>query len=124
MTAQRGFTLVEAVIAVAILAVSLVALYEAMGTGFRTLDRAAAVEEAVLVAQSALDGTVALGQLPEARRGTAGIYAWRLDVGPEPEAASGALHQRAIRVTVEWPGGGRGVSIERLLLLPTERVTP
>lgn len=120
MRTERGFTLIETLIALAILAVTLVAFYEAMATGFRTFDMAADVEEAVLIAQSQLDRVVALRRIPGQAQGSAGAYRWRIDV--QPAASSEAVLQlRTLRMSVLW-SGGRGVSIERLVLVPSERV--
>ena len=69
MSREEGFTLVEALVAFAILAVVLISLYEAMGTGLRSFGAAAKVEEAVLIAQSQLDRIVALNHLPQQREG-------------------------------------------------------
>ncbi|MFM9862880.1 MAG: prepilin-type N-terminal cleavage/methylation domain-containing protein [Micropepsaceae bacterium] len=115
MTGQRGFTIIESLVALAVLAITVVALYEAIGTGFRTFDRAAEVEEAVLIAQSELDRIVALRRLPDVLQGTVEdtSFRWRLDV------ASGAKAQQlvSLKLTVTWPGRSGGVTIERLLLL-------
>jgi general secretion pathway protein I len=123
MSGQRGFTLIEALIAFAILAVTLVAIYQAMGTSFRTLDRAAGVDEAVLVAQSVLDRIVAERRVPRLLSGEVGRYRWSAEV--LPGAARGEkLTLRPMRLRVQWQGGGQGVAIERLLLVPVEQVVP
>lgn len=125
MTAERGFTIAETLVALAILAVTLVALYEAMGTGFRTFDKAAEVEEAVLVAQSQLDQVVALRRLPAARRGTfdGTAFVWSLDVVTQERAAGGIAPAR-VRVAVTWPGSTKGIAIDRLVLLEAEQGAP
>jgi general secretion pathway protein I len=114
---ERGFTVVEALVAFAILAVSLSVLYEAMGTSFRTLDRAARVDQAVLVAQSAIDAIVAERRLPEVMSGRSGVYDWRAEV--VPGESGGAVALWTLRVSVRWAGAGRGVMIERALLVPS-----
>lgn len=120
MSGARGFTVVEALVAFAIMAVSMVVFYEAMGTSFRTLDRAADVDEAVLVAQSALDGIVAQRRLPDVQSGRSGAYNWSAQILPLSSATSGLLVLRTVRMRVQWPGGGRGVTLERALLVPAE----
>lgn len=129
MSGERGFTLVETLIAFAILAVVLVSLYEAIGTGFRSFDAAAQVEEAVLVAQSQMDRLVALKRMPDQVEGKLDgtPYQWRIDVVPPsaPEtqaAATSPLRAVAFRLVVSWPGKAstRTVGIERLVFLPRQ----
>ena len=129
MSGERGFTLVETLIAFAILAVVLVALYEAIGTGFRSFDAAAQAEEAVLVAQSQLDRIVALKRLPEQVQGNIDgtSYQWRIEVvpnrEPETQAAASPLRGVMLRLAVSWPGiaRARSISIERLVFVPRQQ---
>jgi prepilin-type N-terminal cleavage/methylation domain-containing protein len=116
MTGERGFTIMESLVALAVLAITVVALYEAIGTGFRTFGRAAEAEEAVLVAQSLLDGIVASRRVGEIRAGRVEgtRFAWRVD---EVKRAAELV---TLKLTVSWPGGGKGVAIERLLLVDEE----
>ena len=127
MTNERGFTLVEALVAFAILATVLVALYEAMGTSLKGLDRSGRVDEAVLIAESRLDELKARKTLPEsplegAVEGTA--YRWRVEpvaeAAPEaPELAVSPLRLRKVKLVVTWREGPneKHIAIERSLLL-------
>ena len=130
MSDQRGFTLVETLVAFAILAVVLVSFYEAMGTGFRSFDAAARVEEAVLIAQSQLDRVVALRRLPEQVQGDVEgtPYRWHGEIlGAKDESnqppQTSPLRAVTLRLAVNWqgPAGARGVSIDRLLLVPQKQ---
>lgn len=114
MSDQSGFTIIESLVALAVLAITVVALYEAIGTGFRTFDRAAEIEEAVLVAQSQLDRIVAQRRLPNVRQGTVDEtgFGWQLSV---VSAANARL--ATLRLTVTWSGRPAGIAIERLVLL-------
>ena len=123
----RGFTLVEALIAFAILAVVLVAFYEAMGTGFRTFEKSAQIGEAVLAAQSQLDLIVAARRLPEAREGTieGTQLHWRLDVRT-PRAPEGPSPRQLamLRLNVTGDAWRRTITIDRLMLIPREAQSP
>lgn len=127
MKRQSGFTLVEVLIAFAILAVVMVALYEAAGTGLRSFEAAASVERAVLVAQSRMDRIVAQRQLPAEAAGTVDgtPFTWQVDVLPLPEGYGELKPQSArlqlIRLRIRWPGnqGQRSVAIERIVSLAT-----
>ena len=86
MTREKGFTLVEVLIAFAILAVVMVSLYEASGTGLRSFEAAANVERAVLIAQSKLDWIVAQRRLPPSASGpVAGTaFTWQVETLASP----------------------------------------
>lgn len=126
MKQQAGFTLVEVLVAFAILAVVLVSLYEAAGTGLRSFQSAAQVERAVLVAQSELDRVVALKHLPEVRQGKlpGSPFEWELEIPEQPASPQFKDLQSTrpvlIRVNVRWKGerAAQLVSIDRLVFLP------
>ena len=129
MSGERGFTLVETLIAFAILAVVLVSLYEAIGTGFRSFTAAAEFEEAVLVAQSQMDRLVALKRMPDQLDGKLDgtPYQWRIEIVPPRaaetrEAAASPLRAEIFRLAVSWlrGAGTRSVAIERLVFLPRQ----
>lgn len=126
MTSERGFSMVEALVAFAILAVTLVALYEAMGTGVRGLSRSNKVDVAVLIAQSKLAELATLRIAPQTPlEGTiAGAgYRWRVEMvaekgPPPPELAASPLRPQKIKLSIFWAENGRAraITIERLLL--------
>lgn len=117
----RGFTLIEALIAFAILAVVLVALYEAMGTGLKGFDRAAHAGQALMIAQSELDRLAAMKAMPAETQGAVGgtSFHWRIEVLPqtaEPEhLRASPLVLRTVRLVVAWDGGE--VAVEKTLLV-------
>lgn len=126
MTDQRGFTLVETVIAFAILAVTLTALLQAIGSSLRAIDSAALHNRAVLAAQSQLDRIIALKKVPGVREGRIPNtpYAWRVE-----EIASNRLPPNLermiatkpvlLRLTVSWQGrrGEQTIWIERMIFV-------
>lgn len=121
---QKGFTLVETLVAFAILALVLVAAYRTAGTGLRTIDAAATTEGAVLAAQSEMDRILALRQLPGPRAGRieGTAYSWSLEVlSPDPAWSQAPLARKAarLRLTVSWPArsGTSSIRLERVVFL-------
>lgn len=125
MATERGFTLVEVLVALAIAAAALVAMRAdvAMLGAARS---AATTEEALARARSVL-ATVGTEQpvSPGVRQGDAGGgYLWRLEISPVPDLpVAGAASGRAtilydVAVAVGWSDAGRS----RELVLRTRRV--
>jgi type II secretion system protein I len=120
---ERGFTLIEALIAFAILAVVLVALYEVMGTSLKGFDRAAEADEALMIAQSQLDRLAATktppaGPLQGAIDGTP--FRWRATITPsaqqEPEHLRiSPLRLHTLRLVVSWRQ--REIAVQKMVLL-------
>jgi len=126
MSGDRGFTLVETLIAFAILAVAAVALYEAMGTSVRGLATSSRLDEAVLIAESKLAELAALDALPPTLEGEVEgtIYRWRVtpiaDEAPEAaEFAVSPLRAQKVKLTIAWAENARTkeIAVERMLLL-------
>jgi general secretion pathway protein I len=126
MIDQRGFTLVETLVAFAIMAVMLTALLQTAGSSLRAIDSAAHHNRAVLVAQSQLDRIMALKQIPAIKEGRMpnSPYRWHVE-----EISSGKLPANVermvatkpvfLRVSVSWKGARKEhtVSIERLIFV-------
>jgi general secretion pathway protein I len=103
VTRSRGFTLLEVLVAFAILALSIVALYQVMGTGESTSAKLARTAPALALAESLLaEATTAPRAEPAARTGDNGPWRWRVVAVPYADAeqalAPGLL---IVRVRVE-----------------------
>jgi len=128
VTAQRGFSLLEILVAFAILSVSLGVLLQVFATGLRNAGAADDYTQATLYAESIL---AAIGkETPLAEGNHSGPineqFSWRsrispyLEGMPDPEKT----HVRAYRIEVEvfWTGLAqqRSVALETLRLAPVE----
>lgn len=106
--AQRGFSLLEALVAMAIASIALASLYKSVGQGSKNVVDVEARVEATLLAKSVLAGGTFAEDLLRQDAGQAGPWQWRIQVMPDQiplleengnAAPGGPL--RAARVTVE-----------------------
>jgi len=123
---DRGFTLLEVVVAVAIAALALVSLFQIGSIGLFAVDQATRADEAVERAQSHLaaytgSGDIALGE-NEGDDGNG--YHWRLSAQPvasqpaSPTNGTSGATLYDIVVVVSWKSRGR----DRSVALETQRI--
>lgn len=128
MSGERGFTLIETLVAFAILALSLTALYAAFGTSLRGLERAGNAEEAALLAESKLEEVRVARAAPEQSQSgdfDTKPYRWILTTKSEPadpNAPVSPIAPRRVVLAVLWNEDGRtrSLSVETLVLVRTE----
>lgn len=113
---ESGFTLIEVLVAVAILAVALTALFQAFAGGLGGARQAEAATRAGLIARSILDRVgVDLPLVEGVHRGEAADqYTWTLGISPrrEPNGArvNSPLRLYDVEAIVSW-GIGHSVSL-------------
>jgi general secretion pathway protein I len=122
----RGFTLIEVVVAFAILALALGALYGSFGGALRRSGTASQYELAQLRAASLLAefrGSGGLLPAPRSGRDPDTGFDWRIVAKPYPAevAATSAWTTEAVEVVVSWdPNGKRRVVLHGVELLRKE----
>lgn len=113
----QGFSLLEALVAMAIASIALASLYRSVGQGSKNVVDVEARVEAALVARSAVASGTFAEDLIRQDSGQAGVWHWRIQVAPEQialqeedgrPAPGGPL--RAARVTVEVSKDGTTVA--------------
>ncbi len=115
-----GFSLLEVLVAISIMALSLGALYQAAGGSVRGVQLADQRTQALLLAQSLLDAydTVPAGGL--AAHGEEAGLRWQLGSSPYPteseQPPGWPLHY--VRITVGWGQGGVGSTVSLSTILP------
>lgn len=120
---QRGLTLLELLVAFAIMALSLGMLYRIMGGGVRSAGDIERYQRAAVLAQSllALRDTVPEGGWQQA--GESAGYQWQIQSAPYSTGLSGptipVLHEVGIAVT--WGEGERLRSLNLTTLRPQRR---
>jgi general secretion pathway protein I len=127
MGRSRGFTLIEVVVAFAILALSLGALYESFGGALRRSAASRNAELAALKAESLLaEFRGSGGLLPDPRNGRDDDlgFEWRVEAKPYPAELSEQSRWRAeaVIVKVTWKELHAGVVLESVELV--RKATP
>ena len=121
---DQGFTLIEVLVAFAILALTFTALVRIFGSGLTAADRVARERAAILLARSQLANAGVETPLTLGASDGEGAEGYRWHVAVEPDPSTAALPSlpllRRINVTVSWAEGGR----ERSLSLATLRLAP
>jgi len=125
---EAGYTLLETLVAFAILASVIVALYAAGGLSLRLIGDGRHRQQAILLAQSKLDEVAARGDpLPREMSGTfAGSdLSWVVEARDLPAKVAGISPYRlqGVRLIVSWPSGAgsRSVTLETRHLGTTRR---
>jgi general secretion pathway protein I len=124
---QRGFSLLEVLVAFAIAALALGMIYQVMGNNARQAgglsqhERAMALAESLLIAYD----TVPAQGLDDSAQ--AAGFGWHVRSQPYPtpaDNAPNAPHLHEVRVSVEWLDGNAARSFELTTLRPERRPPP
>lgn len=129
--AQRGFSLIELVVAFALMALVLTTALAISARAYRQLAWSGSAAEAAQWAQSLADEAEGLPLVPGRSHGSAhdGRYQWTREVAEyrDPEGLLVASDGRPLlwRTTLEvsWPDGGQSQSIRLIGLHPAAGVT-
>lgn len=120
--ADRGFTLIEVVVAFVVLALSLGALFEIFATGLRSAGAAGDYAVAAMVAESRLDALDVETPLEAGEYGGPldGGFRWRAEARPYPLDETPGVPYPLVEVvlTVSWHDGGRERSVTVTTLRP------
>jgi general secretion pathway protein I len=116
---QRGFSLLEMLVALVIMAFSLGMLYQASGGTVRNVDDIELQQRAVLLARSVLQSRDSVPATGWSETGDSAGLRWQVSSSPYPTPAEGArapqLHH--LQVVVAWTGrrGAQQLTLESLL---------
>ncbi|WP_312564021.1 MULTISPECIES: type II secretion system protein [Diaphorobacter] len=120
---QRGLTLLELLVAFAIMALSLGMLYRAMGGSMRSVGDVDRYQRAVVLAESLLAMRDAVPERGWNQTGESAGYQWRVVSAPFLTGVEGPtvppLHE--IGIVVTWSDGGRARSFELSTLRPQRK---
>lgn len=122
---QGGFTILELLVAFAIMAISLGMLYRVSGGSVRAVGDMEHYQRATVLAESILAMRDAIPEEGWAETGQVAGFDWRVASAPYPTEVSGPtvtpLHE--IRVVVSWPQGGRVRQLELVTLRAQKKPT-
>ena len=120
---QRGFTILELLVAFAIMAISLGMLYRASGGSARSVGNMERYQRATVLAESIMAMRDAVPEEGWAEAGQVAGFDWRVASAPYPTEVNGPtatpLHE--IRVLVSWPQDGRTQQLELSTLRPQKK---
>lgn len=120
-SASRGMTLLEVLVAFAIVAVAVPVLYRAASSGVRAAGLVAERQGAAQVAQSVMSLREGVAEGGWNEEGQSGVYRWRVSSEPYGEAVAstgGPLRLHAISIAVTWGDAAQGSTLLVSTLLP------
>jgi prepilin-type N-terminal cleavage/methylation domain-containing protein len=115
LSTPAGFTLLEVVVALAMLALLLPTALGIVALGLRAIKASSDTSAAVLLARRQLDALAYTAASPAAADGVTGAYRWTSDVHPDARLVR-------LRVRVQWEQRGREQSLELATLRPAPPV--
>lgn len=115
----RGFSLIELVVALGLLAVGLIGVVRLFPVGLRASHRSEVVSKATFLAQQQLEELKLLGydaiaaeEPAFAMSGASGKYQWSTEIAPVEAAGLPSPNElRAATVTVQWPESNQTRSV-------------
>lgn len=126
MKRARGFTLLELLVALAILAMSLGLLYRASGGAARNVGDMARLQRAVVLAESLRELHDSVPEQGWNDAGQSAGYDWQVRSAPFAAGARAAdvppLHE--VHIAVHWSDAGRARVFEIYTLLPQHKPLP
>lgn len=123
----RGFSLLEILVAFAIMAIALGMLYRVMGNNVRQVGQLTDREHAMALAESMLAAYQVVPPEGVQAGGDAAGYAWQVHSTAYPTPANDdprAVRLHELRVHVQWSDGGRALAYELASLRPERLPLP
>lgn len=115
---QRGLSLLELLVALAIMAMALGMLYRASGSSARSAGDLQSYQRAAMLAQSLLAARDAIPEAGWNEAGESAGFAWSVQSSPygaaDPNPSVPRLHEVVIEVAWQERGGGKRIVLQTL----------
>lgn len=119
---QRGFSLIELLVAFSIMAMSLGILYRATGSSARNIADVERYQHALVLAESLLNSRDGVPETGWNEKGRSGSFEWDIRSAPFATDLSrstpGAARLHEVSLTVAWGAGESQRQLELVTLLP------
>lgn len=123
---QTGLSLLELLVAFAILAMSLGLIYKAMGASARQVGDMSTYQQASMLAESLLASRDSVTDQGWSESGEQNSFTWQISSQPYTSEVNAPdmvpLHQ--INMVISWPDGSRQKHLEIQTLLPQRKPLP
>ena len=117
---SRGFSLLEVVVALAIMSIALAVLYRALGGGVRTVGDLSAYSRAVALGESVLQMRDAVPAEGWNESGQWEAFRWSVASTPYEATAGSRIALHRVQVDVTWADGQRERSFSLVSLRPQQ----
>ena len=123
---QRGFSLLELLVAFSIMAMALGMLYRAAGGGMHSVGEVDRYQRAALLAQSILDQRDSVTQEGWSDSGESSGYTWNVRSTPYPSTVSNpqAIVLHDVAITISWGEGQQARQLALSTLRPERKPPP
>jgi general secretion pathway protein I len=123
---QRGFSLLEVLVAFAIMAMSLGLIYRVTGGSARNVTDAAQSQQAAWLAESLLDRHSSLLPAGWNEDGESAGFKWQARSSPYASGANTpqAVPLHEIRISIQWTAGSRPGQLNVVTLRPQRKPLP
>lgn len=123
---QSGFSLLELLVAFAIMAMSLGLIYKSMGSSAKNVGDLILHQQATMLAESLLNTKDSVTDQGWNESGTYSSFSWQVTSQPYSNSNTSLerirLHEIDIRIS--WPDGSKNRQLDIMTLLPQRRSLP